>query len=171
MKNLFNMKPIVQDNFLPQAEYDHIKKEIFGEFFPWYFHNTVATKMDKNVSHFFWTHMFFNGYENKGITSSFYHLLNPIIKKLKVKALIRAKANLYSNQSKIIEHDIHTDYPFKHKGILFSLNTCNGFTEFEDKTKIQSVENRVIFFDPSLPHHSSTCTDAPTRVNLNFNYF
>ena len=136
MKNLFNMKPIVTDNFLPQADYDRIKKEIFGEFFPWYFHNTVATKMDKNV-----------------------------------KALIRAKANLYSNQSKIIEHDIHTDYPFKHKGVLFSLNTCNGFTEFEDKTKIQSVENRAIFFDPSLPHHSSTCTDAPTRVNINFNYF
>ena len=163
------MKPVVNDNFLTQADFDYIKKEIFGDYFPWYFHTSIVNIDDKEPSHFFWTHIFFD--REKGIASSAYKILRPIFNKLKAKALIRGKANMYSNQSKIIEHHSHTDYPFKHKGALFSLNTCNGFTHFKDKTKIQSVANRIILFNPSLPHHSSTCTDAPVRINIVFNYF
>ena len=81
------------------------------------------------------------------------------------------RANLYSNQGKIIEHANHIDYSFKHKGALFSLNTCDGFTVLKDGTKIQSVANRILLFDPSQPHHSSTCTDAKIRCNININYF
>ena len=163
------MKPSVKDNFLASADYDHIKKEIFGDFFPWYFHSSVVTLEDKKVSHFFWTHVFFDREEK--LVSSFYKTLRPLFNKLKVKTLIRIKANMYSNQGTMIEHDIHSDYPFKHKGALFSLNTCNGFTTLGDGTKIKSVGNSILFFDPSIPHHSSTCTNAPVRVNINFNYF
>jgi len=164
-----NMKPIVEDNFLTPADFDPLKKELFGDFFPWYFHPSVATDDDREPSHFFWTHIFFE--RDKGIASNAYKKLHPIFNKLKPKALIRVKANMYSNQGRTIEHHAHTDYPFKHKGALFSLNTCNGSTHFKDNIKIQSVENRMILFNPSLPHHSSTCTDAPVRVNIVFNYF
>ena len=163
------MKPSVKDNFLASADYDHIKKEIFGDFFPWYFHSSVVTLEDKKASHFFWTHVFFDREEK--LVSSFYKTLRPLFNKLKAKTLIRIKANMYSNQGTMIEHDIHSDYPFKHKGALFSLNTCNGFTTLGDGTKIKSVGNSILFFDPSIPHHSSTCTNAPVRVNINFNYF
>ena len=40
-----------------------------------------------------------------------------------------------------------------------------------DKTKIDSVENRILFFDPSIPHDSENCTDQKVRVNININYF
>ena len=163
------MKPVVKDNFLPSNEYEILKKEILGDYFPWYFHDTVATNNDNEPLHFFWTHIFFD--REKGISSSYYNTLFPILNKLNVKALIRVKANLYSNQGKIIEHHKHTDYPFKHKGALFSLSTCNGHTYFADNAKIKSVENRLILFNPSLLHHSSTCTDKNVRINIVINYF
>ena len=162
------MKYTIKDNFLNEADYENIKNIILGEEFPWYFQQEV-TYFTKHKPHFFWGHVFFR--QNQGITSSFFKILVPILKKLDIKALIRIKANLYSRDDKIKEHEKHVDYSFKHKGALFSVNTCNGFTMLADGTKIKSVGNRLLLFDTSQPHHSSTCTDAKVRVNINFNYF
>jgi hypothetical protein len=164
-----DIKYIVKDNFLNQTDFENLKNTVMGETFPWYFQE-----------HFFWCHMFFG--ERNIVHERFFHslssfnspyakLLDPLLKKLKIKALIRLKANLYPNQGKIIEHKNHTDFPFKHKGALFSLNTCDGFTVLRDGTKIQSVANRILLFDASQPHHSSTCTNTKVRCNINVNYF
>ena len=163
-----DLKYTVKDSFLNQADYENIKNIVMGSEFPWYFQDTV-TSLEEDKSQFFWGHVFFK--HDQGITSSFYKTLDPILKKLKFKALIRIKANLYSNQGKIVEHEDHSDFPFAHKGALFSLNTCNGFTALKDNTKIKSVANRLLLFDPSVPHHSSTCTDAKARWNININFF
>tara|TARA_R100000656_G_scaffold20893_1_gene18615 strand:+ start:306 stop:800 length:495 start_codon:yes stop_codon:yes gene_type:complete len=163
-----NIKYAVKNNFLKKEDFENIKNMVMGENFPWYFGDNVA-HAGKHESHFCWIHTFFR--HGEGIISSAYNLLDPLLKKLKVKALIRVRANLYSNQGKIIEHESHTDYPFKHKGALFSLNTCNGFTALKDNTKIKSVANRILLLDPSLSHHSSTSTDAKVRCNININYF
>ena len=162
-----DLKHTVKDNFLSKTEHENLKNIMLGLDFPWYFQEGVIhTKHD---SQFFWSHIFFK--PNEGFTSPFYQILDPILKKLKFKALIRIKANLYSNRGKMEEHGDHVDYPFKHKGALFALNTCNGFTVFKDNTKIKSIANRLLLFDPSKPHHSSTCTDAKVRCNININYF
>ena len=163
-----DIKYIVKDNFLNQADYEKIRNIMLGDYFPWYLQQEV-TYFTKDKSQFFWSHVFFK--HNEGIISSCYKILDPLLKKLKFKALIRVKANLYSRQDKIIEHENHSDFPFPHKGALFSLNTCNGFTILKDNTKIQSVRNRVLLFDPSIPRRSSTCTDAKVRCNININYF
>ena len=162
-----DLKYIVEDNFLDQIDFENIKNLVMGETFPWYFKDYVANP-GKHEVHFCWSHMF--DIKSKAV-SSFVKLLDPLFKKLKIKALIRVKANLYANQGKIIEHEKHSDFLFKHKGALFSLNTCDGFTVLEDGTKIQSVANRILLFDTSQPHHSSTCTDAKIRCNININYF
>jgi hypothetical protein len=166
-----DMKHTVKDNFLNQVDFENIKNSILGADFPWYFSDGVSypdsSRIHKN--HFYWTHGFFT--QDKGILSPAYKILIPLLKKLKPKALIRIKANLYSNQGKMIEHDNHADYPFKHRGAIFSLNTCNGFTALQDNTKIKSVANRLLLLNPSLLHHSSTCTDAQVRCNININYF
>ena len=112
--------------------------------------------------------MFFG---QRNLVSPYAKLLDPLLKKLKIKALIRLKANLYPNQGKMIEHAEHTDFPFKHKGALFSLNTSDGFTVLKDGTKIHSVANQILLFDASQPHHSSTCTNTKVRCNINVNYF
>ena len=68
------------------------------------------------------------------------------------------------------EHSEHSDYPFSHKGALFSLNTCDGYTKFNDGTKVESVANRIIFFDASKNHQSTTTSNAKLRYNINFNF-
>ena len=37
--------------------------------------------------------------------------------------------------------------------------------------KIRSVANRMLFFDATKLHNSTTCTDEKGRFNINFNYF
>ena len=78
---------------------------------------------------------------------------------------------LYVNQGKHIIHDRHTDKPYSHKASLLYLNTNNGFTEFDDGTRVDSIENRFVTFDGSVPHSSSTCTDKKNRLVLAINYF
>tara|TARA_R110002020_G_scaffold468131_1_gene692175 strand:- start:192 stop:686 length:495 start_codon:yes stop_codon:yes gene_type:complete len=163
------IKHIIKDNFLNETDYKNLKNIMLGGDFPYYFSNTVSSLKDKEDLHFFWTHGFF--VQDRGVISSFFKILVPILTKLKIKALIRIKANLNGNQGRIVEHQKHIDYNFKHKGALFSLNTCNGFTTLNDGTKIKSVGNRILLFDPSIPHHSSTSTDTSVRANINFNYF
>ena len=167
-----DIKYTVKDNFLNQADYENIKNIVMGDEFPWYFQEETFSFKKYNrkaVVPFFWSHMFFS--YPQGIRSSFYKILDPLLKKLKFKALIRVKANLYSNRGKVDEHENHADFPFKHKGALFSLNTCNGFTILKNNTKISSVANRMLLFDPSILHRSSTCTNAKMRCNININYF
>ncbi len=70
----------------------------------------------------------------------------------------------------MFEHGRHVDYEFENKAALLSLNTCDGFTRLEDGTKVESVENRMLFFDPGQKHNSSTTTNERGRFNINFNY-
>ena len=166
------MKHIIKDNFLNTIDFDKIKSTMLGIQFPWFVQDGPSYLKKYNIQPtvpFFWSHMFFR--PNKGITSEFFNILTPILKKLDIQFLIRIKANLYSSSSKIEKHKSHADFSFKHKGALFSLNTCNGFTMLMNNTKVKSIENRVLLFDPSKPHYSSTCTDVKIRCNININYF
>jgi hypothetical protein len=54
-------------------------------------------------------------------------------------------------------------------GILY-LNDNNGYTVFEDGTRVQSAANRFVEFDASLRHTGASCTDAPYRLVLNLNW-
>ena len=156
----------VIDNFLPKEEFNNIKNIIMGGSFSWYYNSFVANEED--VDNFYFTHLFF---DNLKVNSNHYEILNPILEKLEIKALIRAKGNLYSSTEQLIEHKKHCDYDFEHKGAIFYVNTNNGFTILEDGTKIESVENRVLMFNPNKLHNSTNCTDKQPRVNVNFNYF
>ena len=84
--------------------------------------------------------------------------------------LIRIKINAYPYTNIVKEHKDHVDSDFKHTGAVFSLNTCDGFTKFSDGTKVESVANRIVFFDASKFHHSSTTSNAKLRYNINFNF-
>ena len=80
------------------------------------------------------------------------------------------KVNFYPRTDDIVYHKKHTDLPFEHTGALFYLNTNDGLTVLEDGTKIESIENRILLFDASRPHHSTTTSDQTRRMNINFNY-
>ena len=84
--------------------------------------------------------------------------------------LIRIKINAYPYTNIVKEHKDHIDSDFKHTGAVFSLNTCDGFTKFSDGTKVESVANRIVFFDASKEHQSTTTSNAKLRYNINFNF-
>ena len=103
--------------------------------------------------------------------SNYYNNFKPIEEKLGVKAMIRMKMNCYPHTTQLVTHAPHKDYDFAHKGCILSFNTCNGGTVMEDGTLVQSIANRALLFDPSVPHCSTTCTDDKARINININYF
>ena len=81
------------------------------------------------------------------------------------------KANIILRRSKIIEHGFHNDVKFQCRTGILYLNTNDGYTCFEDGSKIESVENRFVAFDSGLKHSGTTCTNERCRIVLNINYF
>ena len=65
---------------------------------------------------------------------------------------------------------LHVDYNFSHKGALYYLNTCDGHTKIEGEN-VETIANRMVFFDAGEEHNSTNCTNDKFRVNINFNYF
>ena len=156
---------------------DFLKKETFLKLkdiivlsdntFPFYFNNTVSTINFKSNNDFYFTHTVYKDYRPY---SDLFEIFKPVLQQLNVKSLIRIKINLYTRTEKIHYHDVHKDYPFDHNGCILALNTCNGGTQINKKL-YQYEENQALFFNPSIPHCSTTCTNAQARFNINFNYF
>ena len=152
-------------NFLPEEEFNNLKDLIINDRLPLYFENSVASEED--TEHFYFTHIF---YDDQLPRSEEFKIILPILKKINLKALLRAKVNCYTKSEKLIKHGKHSDYKFSHNGAVFSLNTCDGGTFIGDNF-IPSIENQMLFFDSGIPHQSTNCTDAKCRFNININYF
>ena len=86
------------------------------------------------------------------------------------KTMIRIKINAYPHTNVVKEHEKHIDFSYEHIGAVFSLNTCDGYTKFSDGNKVESVANRIVFFDASKYHQSTTTSNAKLRYNMNFNF-
>lgn len=158
----------VVDNFLDEETFSQIRNQLMGDSFPWFYNDAVASKEKRNEL-FYFTHGFFDVNFEVQMSSMFW-VVEPIVRKIQPVQLVRAKGNLYPNVNKDINDPFHKDYEYKHKGAIFYVNTNNGATIFEDGTRVESVANRILFFDPTIPHASCRCTDEKIRVNINFNY-
>lgn len=159
---------MIYDNFLSSKEFTPVQEVLLGPNIPWYLtENMTWTDVKSDGYHF--THVF---YANNTWVSEFGYVLEPLLRKLDVNAIVRIKANLYPKSDTIIEHEPHKDYDFKHMAAIFSINTNDGYTILEDGVKkIYSKENRLLMHDASALHQSTNCTDAKFRVNLVLNYF
>ena len=102
------------------------------------------------------------------------------MKKLEALAVHRIKANLeLYNGDTAFKSDFHVDWknPYTKKGCknmtvgIYYVNGNNGYTEFEDGTRVESVANRFVSFAGDLPHRGVSQTDTKERVVINFNYF
>ena len=173
----------VCDNFLSDDEFKHIENIIMNQYFPWYHSSYVAADIDYDMRHWYNLHTFYN--ENVPISKYYndvYEIFMPKIDQTyrnsitlpSLKSiLIRIKANFYPWTEKLIEHNPHYDYDWSHCGAIFAMNTCDGYTRFgndDDSQIVESKKNRMIFFDPFIYHNSTTTTNAPARVNINFNF-
>lgn len=154
------------DNAFDVSVIEKFKTDFLGTIFPWFYTSYVSTPQSKDGEYF--SHIMYNNFVP---TSEYYNFITPVLKFLNAKALIRIKVNLFPKTLQLLEHDWHVDYSFPHKGALLYVNSNNGFTILKDGTKIESVENRIMLFDPSVSHKSTTCTDQDVRLTLVVNYF
>jgi hypothetical protein len=99
----------------------------------------------------------------------YYHIVKPILNKLKVKKVFDIRANLLVPTPKHIYHEFHTDRKISHKVAIFYVTSCSGFTVLKDKIDAKCVENRMLIFDGFIEHCSVTSTDFPRSV-ININY-
>ena len=110
--------------------------------------------------------------------SAYFENLVPILEIKNPVSLIRIKANLLIRTPNIVEDGFHVDMTNvpeeKQKQLTTSIlymNTNNGYTKFEDGTKVESVANRFVTFPANMKHTGTSCTDKKIRVVINFNYF
>jgi len=168
----------VLDNFLPIAEFEHLKSELLGNNFPWYLNKAVedegstedlikAAKLSQKYN-FQVVHIIYKDYKSQSRAMDF---VTPILNKLNPLALLRIKANLTFRTSEVIEQGYHTDYSddISCTTGVFYVNTTDGYTKFKTGEVVNSVENRLVLFPSNLQHTGTTCTDSNVRCVINLN--
>ena len=162
----------IEDNFLDQKEFDKLQIFIMGGELSWHYSNTIDYKDDEDKFQF--VHSF---YFTHAPISPLIEILTPIIKKIDSITLGKIKANLLTRTPNIVENEFHVDVGYPEEKLkqlttsIFYVNTNNGYTKFEDGTKVESIANRMVTFPTNMKHKGASCTDKRTRVVINFNYF
>lgn len=175
----------VKDNFLLPKNFKDLQNLLMGGTVDWHT-STVLTEAatrngqpnpcvidcteDENwqLAHWF--------YINDQPSSEYFEGIIPLLETLghggKIRSLIKIRANLNPSTHKHIRHGFHQDYPYEESttSILY-VNTNNGWTEFEDGTKVESVANRLVTFPTMTKHSGVTSTEGKFRVVININYF
>ena len=166
----------VIDNFLGYKEFQRLRSEIMSPVFDWNFvpmSDSMKEDPDKFSGQF--VHL---AYSNCVPRTTFFNSLMPVLSRLDATTLNRIKVNLQPRTEEPVEGMFHSDL----RGDMnietrktwttsvYYINTNNGYTEFEDGTKVESVENRMVKFSSDTLHRGVTCTDEQTRVVINFNY-
>lgn len=171
MKNLKSGNNIeIIDNFLDKEDFNKLQELLLGAWFPWYFCNGIVGGKTEDPLDMQFVHTFVR---DQQITSDwFVNHLGPIIKKINPEKFIKVKSNLQPATHKNLESHFHIDIDekIKAKTSILYINTNNGYTLFEDGTRIDSIENRFVTFDSNILHKGVTCTDQKTRCVINFNY-
>ena len=160
----------VVDNFLDKEDFMKLQLYMLDpQVFPWYFQNTKDFEVDEDLNQYQFTHIFFQDYKP---FSDYFHLLQPLLKKLEVKSLIKVKANLNPYSPKLHKGRFHTDTHCHSMTAVYYLNDNNGYTLFEkNNKKVMSKENRIVIFDAQMRHTGTNTTNQKKRVVLNLNYF
>ena len=177
----------IVDNFLDQKKFDELQDLMMGRNFMW-FHNDVVDARFKNDGeitgnpsdyvnplNFFLFHYLY--FQDSPLSQHFNNLF-PILDIINPMTLYLVKANLIARTPNINVDGFHFDMngaseeKLKHwTTSIFYVNTNNGYTEFEDGTKVESVANRFVSFPANSKHRGTSCSDENKRVIINFNYF
>jgi len=168
------MKPEFIENFLGKKEFNELQTIIMSDDFDWHYNDTIDYKGQKNKFQFI--HMFYDCFRS---TSLYGEYINPIIEIIDPVTLWRIKANLLTRTPNIVENEFHDDMGEniskerlkQWTTAIFYVNTNNGYTKFEDGTKVESVANRIVFFSSNMKHTGTSCTDEKRRIIINFNYY
>jgi hypothetical protein len=170
----------VKDKFLPNKDFKIIQNIMLGDEFPWYYNVSInggsEIRTEDGLDSYQLTHTF---YGNNNVSSDFFRFLEPLLSKIDLVSILRLKANLGPRTEKINKSALHCDgdnswgrreWSSDWYTSIFYINTNNGYTYFEDGSKVKSVENRIVTFPCYVRHGGASCTDNNIRVVLNMNY-
>ena len=158
---------IIKDNFMTKYEFERIQQFIMSDAMTWHISPGITKRGDSEQ--ILMTHLFYANDQPEDAEGL--NLLLPLMQLVDIKSLIRIKANAYPKNDTLQVHPPHTDSDYPCKTALFYINSNDGYTQFSDGTKVESVANRWVEFDSTKPHCSTNCTNTKFRYNLNFNYF
>jgi len=163
----------VIDNFLDYDSFINIQQAFFSFDCKWEWSEVVERDELRTGLSDLDNYQFVHGIHGGAMPESrLFERMPPLLDKLNVAAIIRIKANLTTKTPSIVEHGYHVDQRFPHsKTAIFYLNTCDGYTSFENEGIVESVENRIVIFDSDKRHTGTSLTNDPRRVVININYF
>jgi len=138
---------------------------------PWFYADRIVFEDDDK---FQFIHAF---YDNHKPMSPFTNELDSIINIIQPFSIVKVRAKLLTRTPEIVETSFHVDLSLPEEQLrqwttsIFYVNTNNGYTKFEDGTKVESVANRMVTFPSNMKHTGTSCTDEKIRVVINFDYF
>ena len=159
------------DNFLDEGNFKKLQDFFLGTevFWSWCENVVFPEPPDCNpLDNYQFYHMLFDDGKPK---SESLMMIFPILDKLYSGRLIRVKANCNPRRTEHIQQGFHIDQTVECTTAIYYVNTNNGYTQFEDGTKVKSVENRLVVFPSHIRHTGTTCTDQKRRVVINLNYY
>tara|TARA_S200000501_G_C20846978_1_gene754014 strand:+ start:103 stop:603 length:501 start_codon:yes stop_codon:yes gene_type:complete len=158
------------DDFISKEEFNIIKSTLLYNNFPWFLRQVLDDEISQTYDYNFQlVHIFYAEEE----PSIFFDILHPVLDKLKIVDIHVIKSNLLTRTDKIVKHGFHVDIldtKPNHRTSILYINNCDGYTEFEDGTKVYSKENRLVTFPTNIRHTGTTCTNNHLRLVINFNY-
>ena len=160
----------VVDNLLPEEVFKPLQ-HWFTEGCRWqYCPYILGDGEDTDPDAYQFVHMFWD--PCLGVVSPDMDRIYPLIEVINPHVWLRIQANLNPKKDKVEVRDFHTDVgPYNHVTSIYYINTCDGCTNFEDGTKVESVANRLLTFPSNKRHSGTACSDAKARIVLNLNYF
>jgi hypothetical protein len=165
----------IKDNLLPEDTFSRIANTIMSSEFPWFFCPAVSMDEQAILSDYQFVHPV---YRLDQAESNYFPLLRPLFGAINAFSVLSCKINCnpYAGDT-IREHGMHQDIRDLPNGLrvntaVFYLNTNNGYTLVKSTNeKIESVANRLVWFDSEEYHTGSTTTDQKARYVININYF
>ena len=162
----------VVDNFLAEEDFKLAQALIMDYGFPWMWNDSFTKEVGlADPDEFQFVHLFYDPLS--GVVTDYprwIDIVKPYGDKMNPISLMRIKANLNVATIEHITREFHTDFKVKCTTAIAYMNTNNGYTLFEDGTKVESKENRVVMFDSQMRHAGIPCTDEKRRVVINFNF-
>ena len=168
----------VIDRFLAPYEHDLLTKLLRESHdFPWFWRDSILLEnydegdsfRCNRLDNYQLVHWF---YKDGAPRSDHFDNIVPILNKLKIGSLIKVKGNLNTCTPEVVEHGFHFDQDWKHtKTCVYYVNDTDGYTLFEDGTRVEGKANRAVIFDGKTAHSGTTCSDQKRRIVININYY
>ena len=161
----------IEENFLDTNLFKNIQELFLSKQIPWMYGEILNEhELNSNTSHldnYQFGHMLYT--YDQPVSNHFQQII-PILNSINLSSVCKIKVNMNPRTSKRVKHGFHVDVPFKCKTSILYLNTNDGYTLFEDGTKVESVENRLVTFDSHMKHTGTSCTNQRVRLVMNINY-